>query len=184
MEQELLHSKSALINENNEHHVFVHLLNEENRFRRYTMPSLNFSCDGNITGFLLGVDVRHDGDKYDKFPQIILLDKDISKFSKYSDIAASSCRAIKLDFQSKFNEVYKIEFTSPLSFKASQYIGVIQPKPNKSAVQFYRQTFHNQVIQHVNDTFIVKENMTDSRILLYPITGWLLLSLLSQLMRL
>ena len=171
MEQELLQSKSALINENNElGNNSVHLLSEGTKFKHHTMPSLNFSCAGNITGFLLGVDVRHDGDEYDEFPQIILLDKDISKFS---DIDASFHRDIQpLDFQLKFNGVYKIEFTTPLSFKASKYIGVIQPKPNKSVVQFYRQTFHNQVIQCVTNNFMVKENIPNSRILLHPIAGW------------
>ncbi len=171
MEQELLQNKSVLINGNNQlgnDHNSVHLLNKEKNFRRYTMPSLNFSCAGNITGFLLGVDVRHDGDIYDKFPQIILHD---GSFSKFGDISDFFRRVIKLDFQSKCNGLYKMELESPLAFTAGQFIGVNQPGSDKSVVQFYRQSLLNQVICHVDKHFELQETISNSRILIHPITG-------------
>ena len=176
MEQELLQNISAQINDNNQlGNDTVHLLlNEGTNFKRYIMPSLNFSCDGNITGFLLGVDVRHDGDTYDKFPRIILHG---GNFSIFKDIPLSSRRAINLDFQSKCNGLYKMKLKTPLAFTAGQFIGVNQPV--NSTVQFYGQTLLNQVIHLVNDKFEVKKNISNSRILIHPITGWL--SLLTRL---
>ena len=166
-----LQSRSAQINDNNQLGIdTVHLLNEGTNFKRYTMHSLGFSCAGTITGFLLGVDVRHDGDKYDKFPQIILHD---GNFSKFTHIPQSSRRAIELDFQSKCNGLYKMKLKIPLTFTGGQFIGVNQPGSDKSAVQFYRQTLLNQVIDLVNDKFKVLENIPNSRILLHPIAGWL-----------
>ena len=173
MEQELLQNKSVLINGNNQlgnDHNSVHLLNKEKNFRRYTMPSLNFSCAGNITGFLLGVDVRHDGDKYNKFPQILLLN---GSFPTFQPIPNSLHKVNELDFQSKCSGLYKMELESPLAFTAGQFIGINQPRSDESVVQFYRQSFLNQVIHRVNNKFEVKESISNSRILLHPITGWL-----------
>ena len=38
--------------------------------RNWIMPSLEFTCSGTITGFLLGVDVRTETNQSNKYPTI------------------------------------------------------------------------------------------------------------------
>ena len=58
MDYELLVKKSTQIGQNSDNHAHVQLLNNMSEVGYYIMPNLTFTCAGNITGFLLGVDVR------------------------------------------------------------------------------------------------------------------------------
>ena len=56
----------------------------------WIMPSLEFTCSGNITGFLLGVDVRTEGGDRVEYPTIWLWSK--TDETTYTRVADSSVK--------------------------------------------------------------------------------------------
>ncbi len=141
--------------------------------REYVMPSLNFTCSGIITGFLLGVDIRIDGDKT-LYPKIRLLTVTGSSYS----LVPGSEREIILnadDFST--SGLFNYTLSEPLQFSNGQILGAQQFAGAKSRVRLYRQPFDGQTIDRVtfgNNNLYQKAgggHFTNSRLLLHPITG-------------
>ena len=166
MDYDLLQIRSAQISDEPAvNDPVVRLVNAENRFRRFAMPSLNFSCDGSINGFLIGADIRRTGDGYSR---ILLLEKNPTD----GLISTIDRRDIEINFESNMvaDGVYQIFFDSPLEFKTDDFIGYWH-QGFRSTVHVYRQTNVSQVIHRVTGMYETVENITGSRILLYPLAG-------------
>ena len=143
-----------------------------NTDREYVMPSLKFTCSGVITGFLLGVDVRINGDRT-LYPKIRLLTVTGSTYS----LVSGSEREIILnadDFST--SGLYNYTLPVPIEFNDSQILGAQQFAGPKSRVRLYHQPFDGQIIYRVkfsNNLYQRADSghFTNSRLLLHPITG-------------
>ena len=141
--------------------------------REYVMPSLNFTCSGVITGFLLGVDIRIDGNRA-QFPKIRLLTVTGNSYS----LVPGSERDIKLNAEDfSTSGLYNYTLPVPLQFNNSQILGAQQLAGSVSRVRLYRQPFNGQNIYRVtmgNNNLYQTTNgghFTNSRLLFHPITG-------------
>ena len=91
-----------------------------NSDRYYILSHSTFTCSGNITGFLLGVDVRVFRNKY---PEVFIAEK-IDNEDTYIFKDSQSINLNAIDFQPE--GVYKYILPSPLPFQAGQFIGIKQ----------------------------------------------------------
>ena len=87
--------------------------------RHSIMPSLEFTCSGTITGFLLGVDVRTDRDEY---PTIWLWNK--TDETTYTRVDDSSVEIILGPSNFSTDGVYQFSLSTPLQFTANQVLGI------------------------------------------------------------
>ena len=138
----------------------------------YVMPSLSFNCSGTITGFLLGVRVVVDGEgDRNQYPRIIVYN--VTGTDAYS---MDSQRDIILganDFST--SGLFIFTLSSPIQYSANQVLGAFQPNSDDSVVKLFYQPFTGQNIDRLfqsNKWFTFAEN---SRPLIYPITGNILL---------
>ena len=141
----------------------------------YAMPSLKFSCSGQITGFLLGADVRIDS-KRDAYPSVGLLNVVSGLGLTGYSIVADSFRSINIsaeDFSTV--GVFHYELSSPINYAANQIIGIYQPKIENSTVRLYYEDYAGQNILSIRHVLLgafgqVGQN-ADSRPLLHPVIG-------------
>ncbi len=129
--------------------------------RYYAMPSLRFTCSGVITGFLLGVDIRTDGN-YAQYPTISLR----TNPWPYT-IVPESERVINInadDFST--SGLYNYTLSVPLQFNEGQILGAYHPA---STATLYYQTLTGQ-----NIIYNLFWTISNSRLLAYPLTGTVL----------
>ena len=109
------------------------------------MPSLEFTCSGTITGFLLGVDVRTNKDQY---PAIWLWNK--TDETTYTRVDDSSVEIILGPSNFSTDGVYQFSLSTPLQFTANQVLGIYQPG-GASVVRFYYQDYNGQKIYEISN---------------------------------
>ena len=138
--------------------------------RHSIMPSLEFTCSGTITGFLLGVDVRTDGNEY---PTIWLWNK--TDETTYTRVDDSSVEIILGPSNFSTEGVYQFSLSTPLQFTANQMLGIYQPGGGSVAVRFYYQENNGQNIYEadVEDEYTLRTEdiETNRRPLIYPETS-------------
>ena len=142
----------------------------------YAMPSLKFSCSGQITGFLLGADIRIDSQR-DVYPSVGLLNVHTPfDVTRYSIVADSIC-SINIsaeDFSTV--GVFHYELSSPIDYAANQIFGIYQPDIGSSKMRLYYEDYAGQDILIIEPALIpgiYKEvnQEADARLLLHPVTG-------------
>ena len=136
----------------------------------YAMPSLTFTCPGQITGFLLGADVRIDS-KRDAYPSVGLLNVHTIGVTTYS-IVAGSFRSINIsaeDFSTV--GVFQYELSSPINYIANQILGIYQPNIENSTVRLYYEDYEGQNILSIQYVVFGKVDHANSRPLLHPVIG-------------
>ena len=139
--------------------------------RLYAMPNLRFVCSGNITGFLLGVDVRIDSGR-DKYLRVGLLN--VLKKDEYSEVDGSF-RSITLsaDNFSTSGLIY-YELSDPINYDSDQILGVEQPDTDESIVRLYYEKNDDQDIHRIKFKDYKKHNkgsIDNARVLLHPRTS-------------
>ena len=136
----------------------------------YAMPNLRFMCSGNITGFLLGVDVRIDSGR-NKYLRVGLLN--VLSSNWYSKVDGSFRNiTLSADNFSTSGLIY-YELSDPIKYDSNQILGVEQPDTRKSIVRLYYEDFQGQDIHGFifgsYKTFVF--TMYNARILLHPRTS-------------
>ena len=117
------------------------------RFKHYKlsiMPSLEFTCSGTITGFLLGVDVRTNRDEH---PTIWLCNK-TNETDTY--IPDKSVHVLLSPSNFSTDGVFQIHLSTTLQFTANQVLGIYQPG-GYSVVRFYYQDYNGQNIYEISN---------------------------------
>ena len=139
----------------------------------YVIPDLTFTCSGNITGFLLGVDVRINKDQY---PVVFIVDHNTDNTGIYHLEQSETIQLNPIDFQP--DGVYNYTLPNPLPFVKGQFIGIKQTMRNASRVRFYYKKPSQQEIITVNKVNVVSNNFNMSTsnhfngtLLLHPITS-------------
>ena len=133
----------------------------------YAMPSLQFTCSGVITGFLLGVDIRIDGPNA-LYPRIRLLTVSGNSYT----LVSGSEREINInadDFST--SGLYNYTLSVPLQFSSGQILGAYHPASTASRVTLYYQTLTGQNIYRTGVHDLEGSDALDSRLLVYPLTG-------------
>ena len=137
------------------------------------MPSLEFTCSGTITGFLLGVDVRTENGNRVEYPTIWLWNK-INE-TTYTQVADSSVKIILGPSNFSTDGVYQFSLSTPLQFTANQVLGIYQPHEDDSVVRFYYQNYNGQDIYETGEddeyTLDNRNIQTDRRPIIYPETS-------------
>ena len=110
------------------------------------MPSLNFTCSGTITDFLLGVDVRTVTDNRVEYPTIWLWNKTDETDTYIRD---KSVHVLLGPSNFSTDGVFQIRLSTPLQFTANQVLGIYQPGGG-SVVRFYYQEYDGQNIYEIN----------------------------------
>ena len=99
-------------------------------------PGLNFTCDGNVTGVMVGVDVRAAGGGLDDYPQVDV-------WRRVGSVTLSRRDASRLvDIAPSIGDfspdgVLEYNLTIPISFETGDYLGVYQPPNSQSIVRMY-----------------------------------------------
>ena len=150
-------------------------LGNANSERYYILSHSTFTCSGNITGFLLGVDVRVDRNEY---PEVFIAEK-IDNEDTYSFKDSQSINLNAIDFPP--DGVYKYILSSPLPFEAGEFIGIKQTQRNTNKVRFYYQRDEQHNISQVNkdNNETNQYSKTNSghlqgRVLIHPISSQLM----------
>ena len=139
----------------------------------WIMPSLEFTCSGTITGFLLGVDVRTETADRVEYPTIWLWNK--TNGTSYTRVADSSVKIILGPSNFSTDGVYQFSLTTPLQFTANQVLGIYQPHEDDSVVRFYYQNYNGQDIYETgeDDEYTLDNGniQTNRRPIIYPETS-------------
>ena len=139
--------------------------------RLYAMPNLTFVCSGNITGFLLGVNIRIDSGR-DEHLRVGLLN--ISSSNQYSEVDGSfRSITISADNFSTSGLIY-YELSDPIKYNSNQILGVEQPATGESIVRLYYEDFHGQDIHRIRFSDYRKSDwgsINNARVLLHPQTS-------------
>ena len=143
-----------------------------NSDRYYILSHSTFTCSGNITGFILGVDVIVDRNEY---PEVFIAEK-IENEETYIFKDSQSIQLNAIDFQT--NGVYKYILPSPLPFQAGQFIGIKQTQRNICKVRFNYQRNPQYNISKVNKNntetnqySVAEDGHLPGRVLLHPISS-------------
>ena len=148
--------------------------------REYVMPSLNFTCSGVITGFLLGVDIRIDGNRA-QFPIIRLLST-VTGSSSYTLVSGSEREIILNADNFSTSGLYNYTLPVPLQFNDGQILGAQQLANSVSRVKIYYHSFEQDLIwvDRSNDNSSQFSEASGPRIngrpLVLPLTGKQILS--------
>ena len=135
-------------------------------------PSLEFNCSGNITGFLLGVDVRTETNN-SEYPTIWLWNK--TDETTYTCVVDSSVEIILGPSNFNTDGVFQFSLSTPLQFTANQVLGIYQPISGDSVVRFYYQNYNGQHIYEIDEddeyTLNNEDIQINKRPLIYPETS-------------
>ena len=149
-------------------------LGVSNSDRLYAMPNLQFVCSGNITGFLLGVDIRIDSER-DKHLKVGLLN--VLSSNRYSKVDGSFRNiTLSADNFSTSGLIY-YELSDPIKYDSNQILGVEQPDTRKSIVRLYYEKNNDQNIhgiRFIRNNIYRKRNswsINKARVLLHPQTS-------------
>ena len=118
-----------------------------------------FTCSGNLTGLVLGVDVRTENDAHDLYPEIFLLrlaesDEPDGDYDTVSD-SARTVRLTPANFSTSGAFDYTLD--PPLEFANNDILAWNQPDLEKSVVRLY--SVHGTELQG------------SKSLLVYPVTG-------------
>ena len=155
-----------------------------NRFS--IMPSLRFTCSGNIISFLLGVDVTHGSTERTNsktkrrtiaYPTIWLWNK--TDETTYTRVVDSSVEIRLGPSNFSTDGVFQFSLPTPLEFTANQVLGIYQPTARyrgRRMVRFYYQNYNGQDIYEMyeNDYEYMlydEDKQMDRRPLIYPETS-------------
>ena len=137
------------------------------------MPSLEFTCSGTITGFLLGVDVRTENGNRDEYPTIWLWNK--TNETTYTRVDDSSVEIILGPSNFSTDGVFQFSLSAPLQFTTNQVLGIYQPGSGDSVVRFYYQDYNGQdIYETINEneyTLDEDDIEINRRPLIYPETS-------------
>ena len=151
---------------------------DNGKFRLYDDNDLGFTCGGEITSLLLGVDISG-GTQY---PEVQIWDR--TGNGNGNDANRQDIRQIRLP-QGDFSPsgVFQYNLTTPLEFRAHSMFGVYQPP--QSSVRFYYHTGSTQTSPSFYESMIdlstvsgIRQKMfnTDGDILIHPITGIIIIN--------
>ena len=98
-----------------------------------------FTCDGVITGVVLGVDVLTETATRNRYPEVALWRRRATESSNPYQKVAESGRTVRLT-PANFSTSGVFEYTldSPLAFSANDYLGWDQPTLTRSVVRMYQ----------------------------------------------
>ena len=184
MDYELLVQKAEQIGENGRGDLDGNRLG----FNRHSiMTSLEFTCSGAITGFLLGVDVRTERiegmNTRNEYPTIWLWNK--TNETTYTCVDDSSVEIILGPSNFSTDGVYQFSLSTPLQFTANQVLGIYQPISGDSVVRFYYQDYNGQnIYETFNENEYTLDNgdiQTNRRPLIHPETSIMIIKIFNML---
>ena len=106
-------------------------LNDE--FRLF--PSMNFTCSGQITGLLLGADIRWSTNYRNQYPMVQIWRNTVGDIDAYTRQASQEIRLAEGNFSP--NGVLQYNLTTPISFQSGDVLGVYQPGSGSAVVRLY-----------------------------------------------
>ena len=136
--------------------------------RDWIMPSLEFTCSGTITGFLLGVDVRTETNSRNEYPTIWLWNK-TNKTDTY--IRDKSVEVLLGPSNFSTEGVFQFSLSTPLQFTINQVLGIYQPNLGDSVVRFYNQEYNGQDIYETDSNsygYTLDDQESNMRTLIHP----------------
>ena len=166
----LVRKASQIKNSEGEGSLSNNGLGNSNSKRLYAMPNLQFVCSGNITGFLLGADVRIDSGR-DEHLRVGLLE--VLNSNRYSKVDGSFRRiTLSADNFSTSGLIY-YELSDPITYDSNQVLGVEQPDTDESIVRLYYENFNDQDIHRIRFNNYRKSGggIDNARVLLHPRTS-------------
>ena len=99
------------------------------------IPDWNFTCNGTITGFLLGADIRSSGVMLYPEVQIWRRTNPSSTSREYMKVCSEEIRLDAGSFSP--SGVLKYHLTNPFNFQAGDIFGIYQPIESDSIVRIY-----------------------------------------------
>ena len=147
-------------------------ISEETR----VMHMQEFSCNGNITGLLLGVKVVTASDHRSLYPELLICVQHIL-FRRFHLKSSSEIRLAAGHFSS--NGVIQYNLTTPIPFQSGDVLGVYQPPEADSVVQLFYVDDSTAPVAYTrpsklsNSPFgsLFLRRVSDQRMLLLPMTG-------------
>ena len=168
MELQLLKERAKKISDNDGSQNYL-----DGKFR--LVPGMSFTCNGIITGLLLGVDIRSNRDGRSKYPMVQVWRP--GSGGRYTRVAMQEIRLAAGDFSP--DGVFQYNLTTPIDFLNGDVLGVYQPSEGDSIVRLYRHSQNNAPVSYelgdnpssvsvrLNDLSEQDEGLV---ILIYPIT--------------
>ena len=108
------------------------------------VPGMNFTCNGTITGLLLGVDIRSNRDGRSKYPMVQVWSP--GSGDSYTRVAMQEIQLAAGDFSP--DGVFQYNLTTPIHFQYGDVLGVYQPSEGKSIVRLYRHSQNNAPVSY------------------------------------
>ena len=136
--------------------------------KNWIMPSLEFTCSGTITGFLLGVDVWTKTNHRNEYPTIWLWNK-TNKTDTY--IPDKSVQVLLGPSNFSTEGVFQFTLSTPLRFTGNQVLGIYQPDDDDSVVRFYNQEYNGQDIYETDSNsygYTLDDQESNRRTLIHP----------------
>ena len=172
MELQLLKERAKKISDNGGSQNYL-----DGKFR--LIPGMSFTCNGMITGLLLGVDIRSksNADGRTEYPVVQVWRP--GSGDSYTRVAMQEIRLAAGDFSP--DGVFQYNLTTPIDFLNGDVLGVYQPSEGESIVRLYRHSQSNAPVSYelgenpvpsslpvrLGDLSIQDEGLV---ILIYPIT--------------
>ena len=98
-------------------------------------PGLNFTCNGNITGVMVGADVRTEAGSLNDYPQVGVwrISDSVTTFR----VGTMDIAAYQGDYSPDGVIFYNLSLSTPISFQSGDVLGVYQPPSDNSIVRMY-----------------------------------------------
>ena len=140
------------------------------------VPELKFNCSGNITGLLLGGDVRTSVDNRVEYPEVQIWRRGFFITVFYTKQHSRTIELLPGNFSS--DGLLRYNLTTPIPFENENVFGVYHPLQNDSIVRlFYVDEPNAPVSEFINnsnvDTIIpgFTQDLSNHHMLIYPVTG-------------
>ena len=168
MELQLLKERAKKIFDNGGSQNYL-----DGKFR--LVPGMSFTCNGTITGLLLGVDIST-SDGRTEYPVVQVWRP--GSGDSYTRVAMQEIRLAAGDFSP--DGVFQYNLTTPIDFQNGDVLGVYQPSEGDSIVRLYRHSQSNAPVsyelgenpssQSVSLMDDLSQQDEELVILIYPIT--------------
>ena len=168
MELQLLKERAKKISNNGGSQNYL-----DGKFR--LVPGMSFTCNGTITGLLLGVDIRSNADGRSKYPVVQVWRP--GSGDRYNRVAMQQIQLAAGDFSP--DGVFQYNLTTPIDFQNGDVLGVYQPSEGDSIVRLYRHSQSNAAVsyelgENPSSSLVRLRDLSEQDeglvILIYPIT--------------
>ena len=145
------------------------------------IPDWNFTCNGTITGFLMGADIRHVKGHRERYPEVQIWRRtDPSSLSREYYLESSEEIRLNAGYFSP-SGVLEYHLNNPFNFEAGDIFGVYQPEESSGVVRIYYN--HSDITapvaytlstNSIGSTYDIDKNLTtvfQQFLLISPVAG-------------